>query len=435
MIVRLKPAYRIGRLSRLTAAALALLGLAACRPPAVPRASGPLRYEAYVWQRVWTPPVREAVARRTAELDGVTVLAAEIRWRNGLPDVLRVHPPFSDLAASRKPVGMAIRIGSYRGPFAASDSVASLIATLAAEIVAEAHGAGLAIAELQIDFDCAESALDGYRLWLGAIQREVAPLPVTITALPSWLDRRAFGRLARCAGRYVLQVHSLRPPDRDAQQLTLCDPAEATASAERAARLGIPFRIALPTYGYRIAVDASGRICAVDAEGEDSPLGAGATASEVRADPAVMAGLVRQWAADRPALMQGIIWYRLPAPGDRRNWRWPTLRRVMTGEAPRARMTVASRSPQPGLVEIELLNDGEADAPAAPRIAVAWPSETLAAADAVNGFTLARSGAGRGVFRCADPAPVLSPGERLAVGWLRLTTNAEVHCEIASDTP
>lgn len=388
-----------------------------------------------MWQRAWTDPLTLTVGERLPDLDGATVLAAEIRWRNGAPDTQRSHPPYASWAAARTPVGLALRIGTYSGSFADDAPAAAFVAGLASDIVTEARSAGLPIHELQIDFDCPEAGLDGYRTWLRAVQRRVAPLPVTITALPSWLDQPAFRRLARTAGAYVLQVHSLHPPARDGRQLTLCDPAEAADAAERAARLGVPFRIALPTYGYRVAVDSSGRVRSVDAEGEDSPLNPATTASEVRADPAAMAGLVRQWTADRPALMQGVIWYRLPAPGDRRNWRWPTLRRVMTGEAPRARMTVASRSPQPGLVEIELLNDGEADAPAATRITVAWPSECLAAADAVNGFTLARSGAGRGVFRCADPAPVMSPGERLAVGWLRLTTNTEVHCEIAPDTP
>jgi hypothetical protein len=63
-----------------------------------------------------------------------------------------------------------------------------------------------------IDFDCAESKLDGYRVWVEAIQRRVAPLPVTITALPSWLNSRAFQRLAAVATNYVLQVHSVERP-------------------------------------------------------------------------------------------------------------------------------------------------------------------------------------------------------------------------------
>ena len=53
---------------------------------------------------------------------------------------------------------------------------------IAASLVAEARTNHLNLSELQIDFDCAESKLDGYRVWLTAIQRRVAPLPVTITS-------------------------------------------------------------------------------------------------------------------------------------------------------------------------------------------------------------------------------------------------------------
>jgi hypothetical protein len=42
--------------------------------------------------------------------------------------------------------------------------------------------------ELQIDFDCAESKLDGYQVWVEAIKYKISPVPVTITALPSWLN-------------------------------------------------------------------------------------------------------------------------------------------------------------------------------------------------------------------------------------------------------
>ncbi|HWN42100.1 MAG TPA: hypothetical protein VNW71_07740, partial [Thermoanaerobaculia bacterium] len=54
--------------------ALAFLALA-CQPRE--RAAGPLPQEAYVWQRAWTPAVREAVSQ-ASDFAGLTVLAAEI---------------------------------------------------------------------------------------------------------------------------------------------------------------------------------------------------------------------------------------------------------------------------------------------------------------------------------------------------------------------
>ena len=72
----------------------------------------------------------------------------------------------------------------------------------------------------------------------------------------------------------------------------------------------------------------------------------------------MMAELVRDWTRGPAPGADGILWYRLPVAGDRLNWSWPTLRAVMAGRAP-GRGRAAVREPEPGLVEIDLVNDGE----------------------------------------------------------------------------
>jgi len=42
-------------------------------------------------------------------------------------------------------------------------------------LVAMAASNHLELAELQLDFDCAESKLDGYRVWVEAIRSRLAP--------------------------------------------------------------------------------------------------------------------------------------------------------------------------------------------------------------------------------------------------------------------
>ena len=59
---------------------------------------------------------------------------------------------------------------------------------------------------MQIDFDCAESKLEGYGGWVRSIRQRIAPVPLVITALPSWLNRREFGTLAEAAGYAIVQV-------------------------------------------------------------------------------------------------------------------------------------------------------------------------------------------------------------------------------------
>src|ERR1035441_535311 len=224
-----------------------------------PHATGPLTHEAYVWQRAWTAPVRDAIVQHASQFSGLTVLSAEVSWKGKQPQLIRVPLDYSVLTNAPCPVGLAFRIGPCPALIATNETTPAFLAEVAASLIAEARSHRLAPRELQIDFDCAESKLDGYRAWVEAFRRKVAPLPVSITALPSWLDQPAFNRLAAAAEGYVLQVHSLQRPRALDAPFPLCDPASARRAVERAAQVGIPFRVALPTYGYLTAFDAGGR--------------------------------------------------------------------------------------------------------------------------------------------------------------------------------
>ena len=76
---------------RLLGAVAVVIGLGLIRPAPVPRASGSLPHEAYVWQRARSAAVTEAVSAHAAELDGLAFLAAEVSWVGGAPRV--AHAP------------------------------------------------------------------------------------------------------------------------------------------------------------------------------------------------------------------------------------------------------------------------------------------------------------------------------------------------------
>jgi hypothetical protein len=288
------------------------------------------------------------------------------------------------------------------------------------------------VAELQIDFDCAESKLDGYRIWVEAIKRRVAPVPVTITALPAWLKRSAFKRLVAAADGYVLQVHSLARPRDAAAQFSLCDPLEARRAVERAGRLGKPFRVALPTYGYAVAFDAQGRFTGLSAEGPAKQWPQGTQTREVRADPEALAQLVAGWKSDRPQALTGVIWYRLPVPGDTLNWSWPTLASVMNGQVPRSEVRAEARRPQRELVEVDLVNTGQADLDLPVRVELSWREARLVAADGLHGFDVSDRGANTVQFDPAHGPARLEAGQRRTIGWVRLNQEAEVRVELES---
>jgi hypothetical protein len=367
-------------------------------------------HEAYVWQRAWRPAVSEAVTVAAPHLAGFAVLVSEIEPTG----VVRVSPDYRVLAATGKPICFVVRIG----PHAPTNAVPAL----AARWLADAASNDLAVTELQLDYDCPESKLDAYRQLLVAVRRETAPTPLTITALPTWLKHAAFTDLAAATDGFVLQVHSL-----DAS-LDLCDAAEARIAVARASRFGRPFRVALPTYGYAVGVDPEGTLHGVLAEGPSRTWPTGVVLREIHSDPAELAGLVRGWSEEPPSNLTGFLWYRLPVADDQMNWRWTTLDAVVAGRVPRPMLALTVRQPKPGLVELELANQGEADAAAGISIVVAWRDAALLASDALAGFSQADVATDARALRFAG-IPRLAPAERRIVGWLRFRDAKEVDCE------
>ncbi len=386
--------------------------------------AAPWTQEVYVWQRQAGPEVASAMqgARRLA--DGFNVLAAVVAWSGGRPQVSRFTPDFASLARLGKPVGLSLRIGPFPGPFAADDATAKSLAALAASLLAEARAAGLTPSELQIDFDCAEAKLAGYRVWLGALRPAVGKTPLIFTALPVWLGHAAeFVALAQAADGFILQVHSLDRPVSPDAPFSLCDPVRALAWAAQAGRVGVPFRVALPTYGYRVAFDPAGQFFALAAEGRDPAWPPGTQVRVARADAPALARLEQALAAAPPPHCAGVIWFRLPVAGDRLNWDETTLDTILRGEAPAPKITVAVEWPEPGLAEIVAVNAGTTSELPPGRVALRWPApEKLLAADGLGGFQLETRGGEaqmEAVAATVPPDAFLAPGQKRKIAWLR----------------
>src|SRR5262249_53280528 len=151
---------------------------------------------------------------------------------------------------------------------------------------------------------------------------------------------------------------------------------------------GVPFRVALPTYGYLLAFGRDGGFIGLSAEGSRKNWPADAQLREVRTDPEAMAGLVRFWATNRPPALTGIIWYRFPVADDTLNLHWPTLSTMMAGKSPRERISVETREADAGLVEVYLANDGETDFSSHLTLLVRWSDARLVAGDGLRDFEL-----------------------------------------------
>lgn len=225
-------------------------------------------------------------------------------------------------------------------------------------------------------------------------------------------------------------MHSLQRPRTIDAPFTLCDPAAARRAVERAGQVGIPFRVALPTYGYLTAFDAGGRFVGLSAEGPSKTWPASVRLREVRANPLELAQLVRLWAANRPAAMRGVIWYRLPVADDSLNWRWPTLSAIVAERSPRESFRVETRRVEPRLVQISLINDGELDISSRLTVRVRWTNARLVAGDGLRDFELVDGGPSTAKFQTGKEPCRLPAGETQVIGWLRLSEDREVRIEL-----
>jgi hypothetical protein len=386
--------------------------------------------EVYVWQRAWNAPVREALVQHGGAFSNIVVLAAEISWNRGNPQITRVPLDFTTLALTKKPVGLALRIGPFAGAFATNDSVAQIISSLAASLVLEAQTNKILPGELQLDFDCAESKLAGYQVWIEMLRKKIAPLPLTITTLPSWLKQPAFRKLIAATDGYVLQVHSLEKPKNFAAPFTLCDTNAALAAIEKASKFGVPFRVALPTYGYQIAFATNGQFVGISAEGPAKSWPANAKLRKVRSDPMAIGVFARTLSEKNIPNLHGIIWYRLPTIVDNLCWRWPTLGAIVGSQLPHESVRAQLRRVEPGLMEISLVNDGELDISSRLAVEIRWQNGRLVAGDGLRGFELVEGDASTARFQNRTQPERLFAGETRTIGWLRFDRNVEVQLEI-----
>jgi hypothetical protein len=340
----------------LSALAICLYGCSATSPPE------PLVHEAYVWQRAWVPGVVAAVADPLEPIAGLRVLAAEIAAGG-----VAVWPEVSTdaLARSRWPITAVVRIDGSR-PIAGL-SLAPLLDRIAAW-----RAAGVDVAGVEIDHDCATAALADYAAWLERA-RPPDPLRLSITALPTWAGSPGLDSVAAAVDELVVQVHAVRAP-------RIFDPGEARRWLERfAAAVGDrPLRVALPTYAVALG----------------------------EADPAELSRFVAGLERRRPANLRGVVWFRHPVDGDPDAWAAPTLAAVIAGDPLRRDVGVELVPRGARRFDIAVVNRGNLDSP--------WPAIEIAgdaAADLTRGYNPGRPG------RWTPPPRILRAGSRVVVGW------------------
>ncbi len=370
--------------------------------------------EAYVWQDPDRPAVSSAMQRAAGAIATFHVRAAELRW-NGRSFV--VERPVSN----RLPTpgcGLVLRIGASAAGLEWTDDQVAQVATVVRSLAA------LSPREIQCDYDCPQKRLNRYRALLGSLQKAAGKVPLVPTVLPSWMDEPDFPQLIRDRPGYVLQVHSLNLPKSPTAPVLLFDPLASRAAVKRAAALGVPFRVAMATYGCEVWFDRDDKVIEVVSEDLPPQDRVPARKSFAFADPIESAKLIEEWMKDPPAGLRAVIWYRLPIEGDRRNWTWDTLAKVSKGEQAAAELSFEAVD-HAGTGDLFVMNRGGFPAPLPAEIIVTSP---VIAADGAGAYRLEHRADGLHFIRRPEIWPWIDPGKKIPTGWLR-TSGKEARME------
>ncbi|NSX07999.1 DUF3142 domain-containing protein [Pseudomonas lini] len=377
---------------------LAAVLLNGCERPDAP----PLDQQFYVWQRQWTPAHEAALRDSRADFSTLRVLALQAFPQAGWSRA-RIDPAL--LKRDGRPLIVVIRLDGQLKRLDQDEVTAQI-----QQVLSDWQGQGLILSGVEIDHDAGNARLPAYHEFLTHLRAVLpASLPLSITALPAWLDSPELPALLAAVDSSVLQVHAVSDPRRG-----LFDPNQARQWARAWSRItSKPFYLALPAYGVALLPGASG---APIVESEVS-IDRGGDRRELLADPLQLSKLGAELRADPPAHLAGLIWFRLPLVNDRRAWSLTTLIAVARGDTLDSRMGL-KLSAQDGLYDIGVSNQGNLDS--------AWPERlTLAVqgcdgADALAGYALQQR-PDLLTFTRLREGRIPAGGQR-AIGWARCAT-------------
>jgi Protein of unknown function (DUF3142) len=393
------------------------------------KVSGPLKQRGYLWQREWTPAVVDALGEADRRMDGVVILGAEINVAGKKPEIAKATIDWEAAKRESEHRALALRVAPFAGPFRSDDAPAQAIVDLAKQLLSDARAHDVNLAEFQFDFDCAQKNLGSYRTWLLALKPIVQPTRFVITVLPAWLNDSEFRKLVREVDGYVLQVHSV--PISAGTNAKLSDARLAREWVRKAARFGIPFEVALPTYRCAAGYGPDGKLLSVAMDSVQPVWPPGTRVLEFGADPDEIAALVNDWQKTRPPQLRGLIWYRVPIATDTRNWRWPTLSAVMSGRLPKHKLNILQDGENP--IDLSIFNGGEADEQLNANVTATWNGAGLTASDALAGWNM-KSENGRAIFRVtASHGLRLPPGATRKIGWLRFDQPTTLETELSTN--
>ena len=373
----------------------------------------------YVWQRNWDKHVDEAVSSIHATARYFIVLCGDMKFEGEKPVITPVNIKWEYLFQTESSATLAFRINAKASKFFATTAVNTLadsIGNAISKMIKITPPEGCGIIGIQIDYDCPTSKLSDYVKFIKLIKKRFKDLEISITALPTWLDSADFPALAASCDYYVLQVHSFKVPDTLEEALKPFSPEIVFFWVKKASNIGYPFYVSLPTYGYEVSFNEKGKFLGLRAETPPIKYKQGTKHAIVVTDPWKVLSFLDEIDKKEPKHFLGFCWFRLPLTTDEFNWSIDTLRQIMLRQTPRASIKSEIDSPQPGLFEIYVTNDGYANVFKDIRFKVTWSKDIQVIHDVISGYKEENLPGENGVTIIVMPPKA---GNRQLVAWFR----------------
>lgn len=383
-------------LRRVFAVLLLLLSQSGCEPKqlataghvtAQPQTTAPqlqLQQQLYIWQRVWTDEHQQALEQSQPHFSALRVLALQYMATAQGPLWHQADVNVALLQKDGRPITLVLRLDGQIPRLPAEVLLHKL-----QPILALYQQAGIALAGIEIDYDCARSQLIAYRQWLqgfrAALPKELA---LGITALPDWLQSAEFGPLTAQVSQVTMQLHAVLSP----QQGLFAPKLAKKWAIAAAAQSQSPLYFALPAYHSALITPTPNNKTAPPSTAmqpywveSEVPLDIKGERRELRVEPAML----QQWLAwlhnQQFAHLKGIVWFRLPLPSDQRSWAYATLAAVATTQP----LTTDIRLRlQPGPHGFDLIAQNNGNIPALFTTTIQLKGSNCLGADALAGFQL-----------------------------------------------
>ena len=372
-------------------------------------AKGSISQEVYVWQRVWTPEVKEAVISRAPTFNATTLLAAEIDFSNQQWTTQPFSAPLTYAQNNSLKFALAFRIHSNAAKSRWSKSAIERVTQIIRHYSTYTK-------TIQVDYDCPSKKLSDYALFVAHLKAQFPDKKIEITCLPDWLNYPEFSDLVSYTDRFIMQVHGVSGHGKGR---ALCNPDAAYEVALTCSKFQKPYLIALPTYRHAVSYNDKEVITNIASEGHYQY----ANYEIAAANPHQLAELMKRWHHQRPQLMEGIIWYRLPVDTDRMNWTWSTLQQVRQGnQPPQAKPEFIIDKLDDGNHTISITNPSQQHLEWPEKIYLTWQGFSISQRLTKAYTTQAISRNKNMILKWNHKTPYpISPGETIKLGSLRFT--------------